>query len=144
MRRHVSHSRAFTLVEVIVIVTIIGILAAIIAPRLLGRVGQSRTAVAKANAESLASSMSNYIVDCGTPESGASVSVLWERPAAIAEDKWRGPYVNNAEALKDPWGKEFVLRIPGEHNVDFDIVSYGKDGEPGGSDEDADIVHGKK
>lgn len=136
--------RAFTIIEVIVIVVILGVLAAVIAPRFLSRIGQSRSAVAKSNAASLASAMKSYMLDCGTPESGASIDILWERPGNVEEGKWKGPYVDNAQALMDPWGKPFVLRIPPEFNADFDIVSYGADGQPGGEDENADIINGKK
>lgn len=142
--RRRTQRAGFTVMEVIVVVVIIGVLAAVIAPRLLGRVGQSRTAVAQSNASSLATAMRSYVMDCGTPESGATVNILWERPGNIEEGKWKGPYVENVDALKDPWGREYILRIPPEFNADFDIVSYGADGQPGGEGENADIVHGKR
>lgn len=136
--------RGFTIMEVIVVVVIIGVLAAVIAPRLLSRVGSSKTAVARSNAESLATAMKTFAADCGMPDSGATIDVLWEKPSGTEEGKWKGPYVDNRDALKDPWGREFVLVVPGEHNVDFDIVSYGKDGNPGGEDEDQDVTNGKR
>jgi general secretion pathway protein G len=137
-------TRGFTIIEIIVVVVIIGILAGFVAPRVFNRVGQSRTAVAKSNVATLASLMNQYIVDCGMPESGASLMVLWEKPAGLADGKWKGPYVQNADDLKDPWGNDYVLVIPPQHNADFDIVSYGSDGQPGGEDEAGDVVHGKK
>ena len=136
--------RAFTIIEVIVIVVILGVLAAIIAPRFFGRIGQSRQSVAKANAASLASTMKTYMLDCGTPEAGATIDILWERPGSVGEGQWKGPYVDNADALLDPWGRQFILRVPGEFNVDFDIVSYGLDGQQGGEEENADVISGKK
>ena len=136
--------RGFTIIEVIVIVVILGVIAAVIAPRLLSRVGQSRQAVAKTNAESLARAMSGYALDCGMPDAGAPLTVLLERPASVAEGAWKGPYVNNPDELRDPWGNEFQLVIPGQVNFDFDIVSYGKDGQPGGEGENSDIVNGKR
>lgn len=139
-----SFGRGFSIIEIIVVVVIIGVLAAMIGPRLFQRVGQSRQAVAKSNAESLATSMQSYIIDCGLPESGANLMVLYERPPNIAETAWRGPYLNNRDALRDPWGNEFTLVVPGVANVDFDIVSYGKDNAPGGEGEDADIINGKR
>lgn len=142
--RHARHARrAFTIIEVIVIVVILGVLAALIAPRLLGRIGQSRQAVARANAESLATQMKLFIADHYMPDSGASIEILFVKPANIESDKWH-PYVDNLDALKDPWGNLFGLRIPGDVNVDFDIVSYGADGQLGGEGEAADIVNGKK
>ena len=135
--------RAFTILEVIVIVVILGILAAVIAPRVLQRVGQSKQSVAKAGVASISTSMTNYILDCGTPEAGASLSILVENPGNVTS--WKGPYVNNADDLKDPWGHDYVLFIPSQHgNADFDIVSYGADGQPGGEEENADIISGKK
>jgi general secretion pathway protein G len=136
--------RAFTIIEVIVIVVILGVIAAVIAPRLLSRVGQSKQAVAASNAASLATAMKLYVADCGMPESGASINILVERPSNVDESVWKGPYVDNADALKDPWGNLFILVIPGQVNADFDIVSYGKDGQAGGEGENADIISGKK
>lgn len=136
--------RGFTIIEVIVIVVILGVIAAVIAPRLLSRVGQSKQAVAQSNAASLATAMKLFIADCGMPESGAPITILTERPSNVDESAWKGPYVDNADALKDPWGNLFILVIPGQTNADFDIVSYGKDGQPGGDGENADIVNGKK
>ncbi len=144
MKVRQTKRRGFTIIEVIVIVVILGILAAVIAPRFLSKIGSSRTSVAKANAASLASAMKTYIIDCGMPESGATIDILWERPGNVEEGKWKGPYVDNQEALKDPWTRPYVLRIPPEFNADFDIVSYGADGQPGGEDENADIINGKK
>ncbi len=131
--------RAFTIIEVIVIVVILGVIAAVIAPRLIGRIGQSKQSVAKVNAGTLANNMRLFIADHGKPEPGATINILWERPSTIAEGNYQ-PYVESADALIDPWGKPFVLKIPGEKNVDFDIVSYGADGQPGGTDENADII----
>jgi general secretion pathway protein G len=143
--RHTRRRRGFTMVEAIVVIVIIGVIAAMIAPRLIGRIGQSKQAVAKANAEALATAMRSYIYDMGaTPESGASLDVLWRRPSSAEEGKWKGPYVDNEDSLKDPWGNLYVLVIPGQFNADFDIVSYGADGQPGGEGDNADIVSGKR
>ncbi len=131
--------RAFTIIEVIVIVVILGVIAAVIAPRLIGRIGQSKQSVAKANASSIAKSVQMFMADHGKPEAGATVRILIERPSTVTEGSWQ-PYVNSAEDLKDPWGKEFILVIPGQKNIDFDIVSYGANGQPGGEGEDADII----
>ncbi|MEM9083979.1 MAG: type II secretion system major pseudopilin GspG [Planctomycetota bacterium] len=131
--------RGFTLIEAIVIIVIIGVIAAVVAPRLLSRVGQSRTAVAESNASSLATAMKLYFADHGKPEDGATIDILFERPADIEEADYE-PYLDNADQLLDPWGNKFVLVIPGQENFDFDIVSYGADGQPGGEGEDGDIV----
>lgn len=137
--RRRGRRRGFTIIEVIVMVVILGVLAAVIAPRLLSRVGQSKQAVAASNAASLANAVRLFFADHGKPEAGATITILWERPATVAEAAW-DPYVESAGALIDPWGKPFILRVPGEKNVDFDVVSYGADGQPGGTGEDADVV----
>jgi general secretion pathway protein G len=142
LRRDSRHAgRAFTIIEVIVIVVILGVLAAIIAPRLLQRIGQSRQAVANSNAASLATILKTYEVDCGALRPGTTIDVLWTRPPDVEEGNWKGPYVDNVDALIDPWGNKFILLIPSQHaNADFDIVSYGADGQPGGEGEDGDII----
>lgn len=132
--------RAFTIIEVIVIIVIIGVIAAVVAPRLISRIGQSKQAMAASNASALASAMFTYLADCGTPEPGATIDILMERPSNVDETKWKGPYVQNAENLLDPWGKKYDLKVPGTKNIDFDIVSYGADGRPGGEGENADVV----
>ncbi len=128
----------FTLIEAIVVIVILGVLAAVIAPRFISRVGQSKQKTGEANAASLATAVKLYLADHGKPAQGASIDILWER-GDVSEEAW-SPYVDNADALLDPWGNKFVLVIPGQKNIDFDIVSYGADGKPGGTGEDADIV----
>jgi len=134
-----SLRRAFTIIEVIVIVVILGIIAAVIAPRLLSRIGQSKQSVAASNAASLATATKLFIADHGTPDSGATINILWERPSDIPEEEWQ-PYVDKPEDLIDPWGNPYVLVIPGKTNFDFDVVSYGADGQPGGTGENADVI----
>src|SRR5690349_2459050 len=104
--------RAFTIIEVIVIVVILGVIAAVIAPRLLHRIGQSKQSVAKSNAASLANAVRLFFTDHGRPEPGATIRILWERPSSVAENDWQ-PYVESAKALVDPWGRDFVLKVPG-------------------------------
>ncbi|MBX3403691.1 MAG: type II secretion system major pseudopilin GspG [Phycisphaeraceae bacterium] len=133
--------RAFTLVEIIVVIVILGVLATLIAPRLLNRIGQSKAAVATSNAANLANATRLMLADCGgrMPE-GATILALWEKPGGLEEGQWKGPYVDSREQLKDPWGEMFILVVPGRKNIDFDIVSYGADKKPGGDGDDADIV----
>jgi len=122
-----------------VIIVILGVVAAVIAPRLIQRVGQSKQSVAASNAAALATAMKLFMTDHGSPSDGASIDVLWERPSDVDSADYQ-PYVDSADKLLDPWGNKFVLVIPGEKNYDFDIVSYGADGRPGGEGEDADVV----
>lgn len=138
MRR--PRRRAFTLIEAIVVILILAVLATVIAPRLIGRVGQAKTSTAQSKAASLATAMKLFMTDAGMPPSGSTINVLWERPSEVDAAAWKGPYIDNREALNDPWGRPFVLRMPGIKNVDFDIVSYGADGQPDGDGENADVV----
>jgi len=132
--------RGFTLIEVIVIVLILGVLAAVIAPRLISRVGQSKTKVAETNAAVLVSAVRMYMADHGTPAEGATIDILWERPGEVEESAWE-PYVETEAALTDPWGRKFILQVPSERpQVEFDVISYGADGKPGGDGENADII----
>lgn len=135
----------FTLIEAIVVIVILGILLAVVAPRIIGRVGEAKRAVAASGCAAIATAIRSFQLDTGSlPQSGDTVMILWEKPATAAEGSWKGPYVESLDALKDPWGNEFVLRIPGLVNVDFDVVSYGADGVEGGESDNADIINGKK
>jgi len=139
-KRHGRHrSAGFTIIEVIVIVVIIGIIAAAIATRLFSRIGESRQSMAASNAASLATQLQSFIVDHGQLESGMTIDILWERPSSVPEEEWE-PYVQKADDLLDPWGNKFVLRVPGDVNYDFDVVSFGADGQPGGEGENADVI----
>lgn len=138
-RRGPGARRGFTLIEAIVIIVILGVIATLIVPRFMKHIVGSKQAVAESNAASLAVQMKAYILEHGMPESGSTIDVLWERPNSVPAEEWQ-PYVDKEADLYDPWGNKFVLRIPGQLNIDFDIVSYGKDGQPGGEGEDKDII----
>jgi len=128
--------RGFTLIELLVVVVIIGLLAGFVAPRYFGQVGKSEVAVAKAQIDALEKALDQFRLDTGHyPSSEQGLKALLDRPAN--EPKWAGPYLRKAVPL-DPWGKEYVYKIPGE-KTDFELVSYGRDGQPGGSGENADI-----
>ena len=126
----------FTLLELLVVVVIIGVLAGFVAPRYFGQVGKSEVNVAKAQLDALEKALDQYRLDTGRyPSADLGLKALLERPAN--EPKWNGPYLRKGIPL-DPWGKPYLYRIPGEKS-DFDLLSYGKDGQPGGSGENADI-----
>jgi general secretion pathway protein G len=132
----VRRSTGFTLIELLVVVLIIGLLAGFVAPRYFGQVGKSEMNVAKAQLDALAKALDQYRLDTGHyPSLEIGLGALLTRPAN--EPKWNGPYLGRAVPL-DPWGRPYVYRMPGEKG-DFDLMSYGKDGQPGGSGENADI-----
>ena len=129
----------FTLIELLVVVMIIGLLAGFVAPRYFGQVGKSEVNVAKAQIDALGKALDQYRLDTGHyPPTELGLAALVQRPAN--EPKWSGPYLRKDVPL-DPWGKPYVYKMPGEKGGDFDLLSYGKDGQPGGSGENADITN---
>ncbi len=134
----VSREKApgFTLLELLVVVVIIGLLAGFVAPRYFSQVGKSEVNVAKAQIDALEKALDQYRLDTGRyPSNEIGLKALVEKPTD--EPKWLGPYLRKAVPM-DPWGKPYVYKVPGEKG-DFDLVSFGKDGQPGGSGEAADI-----
>jgi len=134
---HVDRScRGFTLLELLVVVVIIGLLAAYVGPKYFSQVGRSEQAIAKAQIEAFSRALGTYRLDVGafpTTEEGLAALVLKPEGAA----KWNGPYLDRA-VPNDPWGRPYSYRSPGAHG-DFDIVSLGKDGQAGGTGDAADV-----
>jgi general secretion pathway protein G len=129
----------FTLLELLVVVLIIGLLAGFVAPRYFGQVGKSEINVAKAQIDALEKALDQYRLDTGHyPSTELGLTALVQRPTN--EPKWSGPYLRKDVPL-DPWGKPYIYKMPGEKGGDFDILSYGKDGQPGGAGENADITN---
>ena len=129
----------FTLLELLVVVLIIGLLAGFVAPRYFGQVGKSEVNVAKAQIDALEKALDQYRLDTGHyPTTELGLVALVQRPTN--EPKWSGPYLRKDVPL-DPWGRAYVYKMPGEKGGDFDIVSLGKDGQPGGTGENADITN---
>jgi general secretion pathway protein G len=132
-----GEAAGFTLLELLVVVVIIGVLTGFVAPRFFGQVGKSEVNTAKAQIDALGKALDQYRLDTGQyPSNELGLKALVERPPS--EPKWNGPYLRKNVPL-DPWGRPYLYRSPGAKGVDFDIISYGKDGQPGGSSEAADI-----
>jgi len=123
----------FTLVELLLVLVILALIAGLVLPGIIGKAEGAKVKAASSQISRLSMSVETFYLDTGTtPESLAD---LVEEPADVSG--WNGPYVKNS-ALKDPWGREYEYRNPGEHG-DFDIYSYGADGQQGGEGKNADI-----
>lgn len=128
----------FTLIELMVVIVILSILAVYMAPRLVGRDDQARQMRAKVDMEALETALKLYRLDTGRyPTTEQGLEALIEKPDGV--DNWReGGYIEKKRLLKDPWGNDYVYLNPGTRG-DYDIISYGADGEPGGEGVNADI-----
>ena len=120
------------------VVAIIGLLAGYVAPRYFGQIGKSEVNAARAQLDSLEKALDQYRLDTGHyPRTEPGLAALNTRPQN--EPKWNGPYLKKT-VPPDPWGREYLYKSPGDHG-DFDLLSYGKDGVPGGTGEAADITN---
>ncbi len=127
----------FTLVEILVVITIIGLIMAIVGPRVLNYLGESKVKAARIQIESFGSALDLYYLDMGRyPSSNDGLAALVQRPGNAEE--WNGPYLKGAVVPNDPWGHAYVYRSPVEH-APYEIVSYGSDGQEGGSGTATDI-----
>jgi general secretion pathway protein G len=136
VRRH--GERGFTLVEIIVVITIIALIMTLVGPRVLNYLSESKVKAAKIQIESLASALDLYFLDTGQfPSNAEGLNALVQRPGSSAG--WNGPYLRGTVVPNDPWGRAYVYRAPGSQS-NYDIISYGSDGQEGGSGVAADII----
>jgi len=127
----------FTLIELLVVVVIIGLLAGLVAPRYFGQVGKSNVNVARAQIDALGKALDQYRLDVGSyPTTEQGLQALVSQPDGV--ERWQGPYLVKQVPF-DPWGRPYVYKAPGEHG-DYDLLSYGADGQPGGTGENIDIT----
>ena len=131
------NQRGFTLLELLVVMVIIGLLVSIVGPKYFGQLGKSEVKTAKAQINAFRKALDVYRLDTGHyPDAQAGLGALLVAPAN--ESKWQGPYLQK-NIPNDPWDKPYIYCIPGEKS-ELDIISYGADGKPGGTDENADII----
>lgn len=131
----------FTLIEIMVVVIILGLLAVLVAPRVIGRLATAKDKAARAQIELFGTALDTYRLDNGMyPTTEQGLEALWARPTTAPEPRnWTGPYLKKRVPL-DPWEQPYVYRSPGEVSTEsYDLQSLGRDGAPGGEGEDADI-----
>jgi len=129
----------FTLLELLVVMVIIGLLASYVGPRYFAQIGKSEVKTARAQIDAFEKALDQYRLDTGHyPSTEQGLNALVVRPEN--EPKWGGQYLRKAVPA-DPWGNAYVYRTPGEQGAEYDLLSYGKDGRPGGAGEDADLAN---
>lgn len=132
-----SGQSGITILEILVVLAIMALLAAVVAPRVIGQLGKTKTQTASLQIDNLVSAAQLFYIDTGRyPSETEGLSALFEMPAGI--QGWNGPYLQSREALKDPWGRDYVYSGV-QADTSLGIVSYGRDGIRGGSGEDSDI-----
>ena len=133
-----SRPSGFTLLELLVVMVIIGLLAGFVAPRFFAQIGKSETKAARAQLDALEKALDQYRLDVGRyPGTEQGLVALVERPAGLT--RWSGPYLKKS-VPQDPWGHPYLYKSPGDHG-EFDLLSLGKDGQPGGTGEAKDITN---
>ena len=133
-----ARARGFTLLELLVVMVILGMLAAYVGPRYFSQLGKSEQKTAKVQIEGLGKALDTYRLDTGHyPTTEQGLNALMVKPGD--EPKWNGPYLQKA-VPPDPWGKPYQYRSPGQEG-DFDLFSHGKDGVSGGEGDSADVSY---
>ena len=139
-RSRLRQSAGFSLIELLVVLVILGLLAGIVAPNIIGKTEGANIQTAKTQVENISSALDMYRLEVGRYPSGSEgLQALREQPPGV--DRWKGPYLRK-DIPKDPWGNEYQYEFPGNHGA-FDLFSYGPDGAQGGDGDNADIVSWK-
>jgi len=135
-----SDNRGFTLIEIMIVMIIIGLLAALVAPKFFGRLATAKLSSAKAQIELFGTALDAFRLDTGRyPTTEEGLKALREKPSGV--DNWSGPYLPKEIPL-DPWKRSYIYKSPGEHG-EYDLISYGLDGVEGGDGENQDVVSWK-
>lgn len=128
----------FTLLELLVVLVILSLLAGLVGPQVMKHVGASKTKTAQVQIEELATALDVYRLETGAyPTTAQGLALLVEKPAGL--DAWNGPYLRKPVLPRDPWGREYRYRSPGEHGQ-YDLYSLGADNAEGGDGENADVA----
>lgn len=136
--RRRQSQRGITLIEMLVVVTIIALFAALVAPRMMGQADKARRTQAHAQVNSFMTALGAYKLDTGTfPATEQGLNALRVKPEN--QPQWAGPYLPQ-DIPTDPWGRPYLYKYPGDHGDEPDLVSLGADGQPGGEGNNADIV----
>ncbi len=128
----------FTIVEIMVVVIIIAVLATLILPRLVGRIGTAKQTVATSKLAEIEKAVEMFSIDY--ERYPANIDELVSQPSDISEAKWNTPTLKSKDLI-DPWGRQFFYKYPGDHEGDFDLYSLGADGEVGGVKENEDVTN---
>ena len=141
MRRKNRRQAGVTLIEMMVVVTIIALFAALVLPKMIGQADKGRKTAARAQINAYLTALGSYKLDTGVyPTTEQGLEALRVKPEGI--NNWQGPYTDK-DISNDPWGHAYLYKFPGDHGDDPDIISYGGDGQPGGDGINADIVSWK-
>ena len=133
-RKHTRKQSGFTLVELLLVLVILALIAGLVLPGIIGKAESAKVKAASSQISRISMSVESFYLDTGAAP--GSLNELVNEPSGVTG--WSGPYIKNS-ILKDPWGREYQFRSPGEH-ADFDVWSFGADGQQGGEGNDADIT----
>lgn len=137
MRKDNGRDAGFTLLELLVVLAILGLLAAIVGPQVMKYLDSSKSQSARVQAKNVAAALNLFKLDASRfPTAEEGVAALVKQPPNVPN--WNGPYLPEQSAIIDPWGRPYLLKIPGEHG-DIDVYSLGSDGQPGGTGEARDV-----